>query len=841
MKKNILFTALCLLVINAAFAQYCLPTYTTGCTQGDMIESFQTTGGINNITNLNSGCNGTAPNYTTFFSSMTHTQVKGASVNFTITPDSTWIQGYGIWVDWNQDQDFNDPGENVWTAANSSSNSVSGNFTVPVAALNGVTRMRVVGIYSNLPNNPCPMTSPFGETEDYNFEVLSNYSILQPDCGLSNGSITYTGIDTFTLNPGSITNTTGIFNNLPAGTYYVYQSSSTTTDTIVLTGQLTSTISTTANSVTATVPTNGTAPYAYSINGQPLTGPSATWRCTGTETFSITDAASCVLDTTINFVAANAYPSITLNKGVTDATCPLSLDGQITYAPSSTLTYNWIQNASVLNSTANPLLNLSPDDYVVQLHNASNECIHDTTTITSLGTNCGNISGTAFYDINTNCIQDPGDNGVSNVLITLMPGNFQTYTNLQGQYNFTGVPFGTNTLQVDTNTALQQFPICSTGQTAILSLINPNDSIDFAFDATATSDYRIHSYQNFKGINNPPGSNGRRQTIKYWISSPASPNLTSTFDIYVVMDSIHHFDYASIAPTTISGDTLIWNNQTASVSYSSIQIYFDSIANLPIGHLMPFKTWMVNTGPLILGNQTYNDSVCKNLQIINSYDPNDKSVSPKGNGPEGFINVNDSVLNYYIRFQNTGNAMAFNVSVEDSISDNLDLSTFEIIDASHTYLIEKENRLIRFKFNNIMLPDSNFDEPNSHGFIAFQIKQKTTNSYGDQMKNTAYIYFDYNPAIITNTTLNTIGWPTQIETISFENQFKVYPNPSAGELFIESPEGREARSIQVFDMLGREVESTQRKVSSNLTSIVMKANGMYILQVDGESFKIIIK
>ena len=53
---------------------YCLPTYSNqGCacpaqaTLWDFINNFSTTGGSTNISNLNSGCNGTFPNNYTYF------------------------------------------------------------------------------------------------------------------------------------------------------------------------------------------------------------------------------------------------------------------------------------------------------------------------------------------------------------------------------------------------------------------------------------------------------------------------------------------------------------------------------------------------------------------------------------------------------------------------------------------------------------------------------------------------------------------------------------------------------------------------------------------------------
>ena len=60
-----------------AVAQYCTPTFTTGCTSGDQIVNFSTTGGLTNITNNGSGCSAGAYSY---ISSQSVTQIQGLDV-----------------------------------------------------------------------------------------------------------------------------------------------------------------------------------------------------------------------------------------------------------------------------------------------------------------------------------------------------------------------------------------------------------------------------------------------------------------------------------------------------------------------------------------------------------------------------------------------------------------------------------------------------------------------------------------------------------------------------------------------------------------------------------------
>jgi hypothetical protein len=107
-----------------------------------------------------------------------------------------------------------------------------------------------------------------------------------------------------------------------------------------------------------------------------------------------------------------------------------------------------------------------------------------------------------------------------------------------------------------------------------------------------------------------------------------------------------------------------------------------------------------------------------------------------------------------------------------------------------------------------MLADSSSDEPASHGWISYRIKQKSSNQIGDQIKNTAHIYFDFNPAIVTNTTVNTIVSTIGIEELSSSNDVvKVYPNPFSDNttFVIQSNKPNESYSFELLDVLGKQV------------------------------------
>ena len=160
--------------IFSAQAQYCSPSSSYGCTDGDEIDNFSTSGGVMNITNNSSGCNNssTGTGYT-YFSNMTVSANLGSSIGISVQAGPQWQEGFRIWVDWNGDGDFADSGEDVWNSGSSSYSAFTGNFSVPLTATPGTTRMRVRCQYAGVPGSSdyCNAIT-FSETEDYNFLII---------------------------------------------------------------------------------------------------------------------------------------------------------------------------------------------------------------------------------------------------------------------------------------------------------------------------------------------------------------------------------------------------------------------------------------------------------------------------------------------------------------------------------------------------------------------------------------------------------------------------------------------------------------------------------------------
>ncbi|MEZ4807230.1 MAG: GEVED domain-containing protein [Flavobacteriales bacterium] len=160
------------------FTGYC---QTSGSNSGRYVNNFSTANGSSNISNLGSGY---STNGYGDFTGMTVSSFDGGSVDFTASFTGGTFH-FGIWVDWNNDLDFDDLNEEVYLDNATYSSSKSGTISVPGGTALGNYRMR---IRANWSGNAAPCNNDgLGEAEDYTFTVTTPPSCPAPSAlGASN-------------------------------------------------------------------------------------------------------------------------------------------------------------------------------------------------------------------------------------------------------------------------------------------------------------------------------------------------------------------------------------------------------------------------------------------------------------------------------------------------------------------------------------------------------------------------------------------------------------------------------------------------------------------------------
>ncbi len=262
------------------------------------------------------------------------------------------------------------------------------------------------------------------------------------------------------------------------------------------------------------------------------------------------------------------------------------------------------------------------------------------------------------------------------------------------------------------------------------------------------------------------GSNTARPGFsqKFVIDYKNLGTTTSTGYVTMALDPNIQFIGSTPAPDITNGSTLTWNYTAVDPGNGgSIALDIKLPPNVALlGKILGTVTTIYPTN-----NDVDNTNNTFNLTqwVIGAYDPNDKQVTPQGEGAVGNIPTSTKELLYTVRFQNTGNADAVNIRVTDQLDPSVDVSSFKMISSSHSNKYHIENDMVVWEFNNIHLPDSTTDKPGSQGYVTYSLSVKAALPLGTEIQNAANIYFDFNPAVPTNIVVNTLNNP-QIITFS---------------------------------------------------------------------------
>lgn len=220
------------------------------------------------------------------------------------------------------------------------------------------------------------------------------------------------------------------------------------------------------------------------------------------------------------------------------------------------------------------------------------------------------------------------------------------------------------------------------------------------------------------------------------------------------------------------------------------------------------------------------------VKLVAAYDPNNKLSNPSDISP-----LSTKKIKYKINFQNLGTSYARNVTIVDSVAQFCELSKIYIYGSSHRYTISATQNILTFNFPNIYLPSSESAGELSKGWIEFEVTLNSGLKEGTKIDNKAYIYFDYNPAIITNTasvilskyatTKNTPKKP------SIQNDLLVFPNP--GNAYLIAHNSFSAKQIiKIYDITGKLVISKEIEANQNLEiNTELLPTGVYIINING--------
>lgn len=478
--------------------------------------------------------------------------------------------------------------------------------------------------------------------------------------------------------------------------------------------------------------------------------------------------------------------------------------------------------------------------YLMMVTNFSNQA--GFITINSLPTstgviNCTGFTFNAFLDANNNGVKDSGE-------LNFPLGEFQYEKNNDGVLHNITSPTGTVYVydNIATNSYNVNFtvnPVYAANYSvspASYSGINPGAGmITYYFPVTATSVYNDIAVTVIP-MNIPrPGFNYYNKVVYTNLGTQTVANGTVTFTKPAAVT------ITSTTPTTTSNATGFTYNFTnlAPFEVRTIDVTM-LVPPIPTVNANDYLVSSASIEPLAGDLVPSNNTSTVNQIVVNAYDPNDKMES---HGPQivhSTFTSND-YLYYTIRFENTGNAAAINIRVNDVLNSQLDETTLQMISSSHAYVLDRIGTNLTWSFNNIQLPVSVANTMIGKGYITFKIKPKAGYAVGDIIPNAASIYFDYNPAIVTNTF--TTEFVAFLASPAFDtDSIRIYPNPTSDILNIELLNNQTIQSLVIYDLLGNKIVAKNYLQTPTQINISNLASGIFLLELtDTNNQKLIHK
>lgn len=472
--------------------------------------------------------------------------------------------------------------------------------------------------------------------------------------------------------------------------------------------------------------------------------------------------AYSVLITDANNVQYHSPPfyinsiNINVNMSAFPPTCQAADGAMSLQISGGSLPYNILWNTG---STADSIFGLTVGGYSVDVTDANGCFFHGVKLLNydPADTCEAIITGIVFNDLNGNCIQDAGEVGTPNFYVDLTMGP-SMLTDANGSYTFKVPIVGNFQVQLYPHPYTQATSPCNPThiQTAQIGTLDTTCTLDFPVEYQPDYSVSAHGY-----YFSPSLTEWRNCIGVYNISSYV--NQVTVEYYYDAGLKVTNFPFPY--PLPVSHDTItrkiVWQLNNVYVGYTKqVRVYFEKTPSSPLGDTVYNYVQIFPGGWDVNPNNNFDTLVC----VVGApYDPNQKTAYPTGQTIHGLIPPATPQINYTVDFQNTGNWPATFVIIRDTLDDDFDITSFQFMSSSHPCTVSfEDDKVAVFTFANINLPDSSSDYLGSMGYVKYALSPKPQLPLDTRFDNSAAIYFDFNPPIITNTTRHTLYKPMEL-------------------------------------------------------------------------------
>ena len=438
----------------------------------------------------------------------------------------------------------------------------------------------------------------------------------------------------------------------------------------------------------------------------------------------------------------------------------------------------------------------------------------------------------AFVDTNNNGIKDTGENNFTY-------GSFQLQENNTGPVTNISSPLGSYTIYDSTSTTYDfGYQINSEYSAYYTSAAVSYNDINIALNTEPILYFPVILTQGYNDV-----------TVSISPLSPPRPwfNYTNkvvytNLGVVATSGTVSFIKDPAVSIVSCTQSGTVNNTSGFSYDFANLQPYESrsfnvslSVPTIPIVNLNDLLTNSATISAPANDINLFNNSASNTQIVVASYDPNDITEAHGGKIQYSQFSTND-YLYYTIRFQNTGTASAINVRLENLLNTQLDENSIRMVSSSHNYIMERVNNQMVWKFNYINLVSHLQNEELSKGYVTFKIKVKPGFSVGTIIPSVAEIYFDNNPAIVTNT-FNT-EFVAALSNNNFESSnYVISPNPANTTVQVILQNTSETIDhILITDMLGKKIRKIDNITNNqSLIDIADFSQGVYFIEIITEN------
>jgi len=304
--------------------------------------------------------------------------------------------------------------------------------------------------------------------------------------------------------------------------------------------------------------------------------------------------------------------------------------------------------------------------------------------------------------------------------------------------------------------------------------------VNFGFvQDTSAQDLKI------TGINTSPPPRSGYDSYIYTGYQNLGKTVTGSV-LTVTIDNSLTYISATPSPSLVQGNTITWELPVLNhLDYSVVSIKYGVPSSAAAGTPLVFtSTIEPQAGDWNIADNSVSKEIIT-VDVINDYyktceqdiviDIDEVPFSPE--------------IEYSIHFRNNGQGEIVNIRIADTLSEMLMHNTAHLITSSHpcTFIID-ENGLLTVIFSDIFLPDSASAGNECYGYFTYSIRTRNDLQVHDVIENKAYLYYDFNEALITNTVINIVDETTGIHEKATSG-IVIYPNPATNNITLNAAAG----------------------------------------------------